>query len=151
FYVDVTWEASDLEAGKPPNNNQQSAYYDNERAEQDQVTTNRRQSIWHRNRSRTAGLGLSCLAEELGDASSNLGGAFDDMDSRRLKGSHLFVGGALAASDDRAGMAHPPARRGSLTPNESYNWLAHVAADKIRRFFFGSSPNLPDHHDSSRV
>src|ERR1044072_6940106 len=50
---------------------------------------------------------------------ADVGGAADDVDARLRHGRHLLGRGALAAGDDRAGMAHAAARRRGLPADEA--------------------------------
>src|ERR1700730_14262836 len=72
-------------------------------------------------------------------------GALDDLDTRRRERRHLFGRGALAACDDRAGVAHtaPGGRR--LTGDKADDRLLEVALDPRGRVFLGGAADLADH------
>src|SRR5581483_8896804 len=61
----------------------------------------------------------------------------------------LAVGAALAAGNDRAGMAHAPAWRGGDPGNEADHRLFHLAAlDEVGGVFLGAAADLADHDDA---
>src|SRR5438094_796074 len=68
-------------------------------------------------------------------------------DAGGLEGGHLLSGSALPPRDDRAGVAHPAARRSGNAGNEADHRLADVLLDIDRRFVFGIAADLADHHD----
>src|SRR5210317_641244 len=55
---------------------------------------------------------------------------------------------ALAARDNRTGMAHTLAFRGSNPGNVGYNRLGDIRLDEGCRFLFRRAADLTDHHDS---
>src|SRR5689334_20517013 len=78
---------------------------------------------------------------------SHLRGIARDLDARCLHHVQLLVGGALAARDDRARVAHALARWRRDTGNESDYGLAHVVLDPLRSRFFIRAADLANHHD----
>src|SRR6185436_692554 len=63
-----------------------------------------------------------------------------------LHDGELLIGSALAAGDDRAGVAHALARRRRHTGDEADDGLLHVGLDPARRFFLVAAADLA-HHD----
>src|SRR3546814_3949358 len=66
----------------------------------------------------------------------------------------LVFRATLTARNDRAGMAHPTARRGGTPSDETDHRLLASALrlilDELRRFFLGATADLADHDDRFR-
>src|SRR6267142_2368201 len=63
----------------------------------------------------------------------------------------LVLGGALAAADDRAGVAHAASRRSGLAGDEADDGLLYVGLDPLRGSLFGVAADFADHNDGVRV
>ena len=66
-----------------------------------------------------------------------------------LEGAHLVGGRALAAGDDRAGVAHALALGRRLPGDEPGHRLLHVRLDERRGLLLGGAADLADHDDAS--
>src|SRR5277367_4694209 len=77
---------------------------------------------------------------------ANFSGRFGNSNSCRFHGLDLLGGSSLPAGNDRAGMAHPPSRRRSLTRNESHHRLFHPRLHVFRSSFLGVASDFPDNH-----
>ena len=73
------------------------------------------------------------------------------MDAGGAHGFVFFLRGALAAADDRAGMAHAAAGRRGLPGDEADHRLLHVFLDEFRGDFFGVAADFADHDDGVGV
>src|SRR5438105_8370459 len=88
---------------------------------------------------RSAAIGVMCPFAELffahhtGDGGAHVGGTLDRGDAGGLHGLHLLRGRALAARDDRAGVAHAAAGGRRLAADEADHGLGHVGLDEGRR------------------
>src|SRR6185503_16867830 len=91
------------------------------------------------------------LAEDAGDGGAHVRGTLDGGDAGGLHRLHLLGGGALAARDDGAGVAHAPAGGRGLAADEADHRLRHVLLHEGGGFFLGGAPDLPDHHDRRGV
>src|SRR5579875_1813784 len=60
-------------------------------------------------------------------------------DARLLQSSELGRRRALAAGDDRTGMAHALAGRSRGTRDERHHWLLDVFANELSGFFLGAT------------
>ena len=90
-------------------------------------------------------------AEDAGDGGAHVRGALDGGDAGGFHRLHLLGGGALAARDDGAGVAHAAAGRRGLAADEAHHWFRHVLLHEGGGFLLGSAPDLPDHHDRGGV
>ncbi len=71
-----------------------------------------------------------------------------DMDARALHGLDLFLGAALAASDDRPRMAHATARRRGEPGDEADRGFLDLGLlEELGGLFFRRAPDLADHDD----
>ena len=91
------------------------------------LARNSRRDLGRRRRAQPRRRALSPLA---GDGPlhgrAHVGGAFGDDDAGGFQGGDLFGGRALAAGDDRAGVAHALAGRGRAAGDEGGHRLGHV-------------------------
>src|SRR3546814_7045500 len=75
-----------------------------------------------------------------------------DGDTGLAEGLHLRLRGALAPGDDRAGMAHPLARRRRDARHEADQRLAAAGSGvERRRILLGGAADLADHDDPFRL
>ena len=72
-------------------------------------------------------------------------GDFATSNPRRFHGLDLLRRRALAAGDDRAGVAHAASRRRGLAGDESDHRLLHVRLHVLRRGLFGVAADFADH------
>src|SRR6266702_408595 len=86
-----------------------------------------------------------------GDSGAEVRGSFDGTDAGGGHRSVLVPGGALAAADNRASMAHAASRRRSLPGNEADNRLLHIGFNPFRRAFFGVAADFTDQDDGLRA
>src|SRR2546430_15465789 len=63
----------------------------------------------------------------------------------------LVFGGALAATDDRSGVAHATSRRGGLAGDKAKDGLLHVGLDPLRSALFRVAADFADQDDGERV
>src|SRR5512143_3354750 len=73
---------------------------------------------------------LPFLAHHAGDGRAHVGGALDGGDAGGFHRGHLLGGGALAARDDGAGVAHAAAGRRGLAADETDDRLGDVRLDE---------------------
>src|SRR6266700_5458933 len=90
---------------------------------------------------------LQTLFQGGGDSGAEVRGSFDGADAGGGHRSVLVPGGALAAADNRASMAHAASRRRSLPGNEADNRLLHIGFNPFRRAFFGVATDFTDQDD----
>src|SRR5262245_46023720 len=98
-----------------------------------------------------AGSLLEDGARVLREGLADLGGGARDRDSGGLEGGDLVDGAALAAGDDRAGVAHALAGRRVLSGDERGDGLLHALRDEARRGLLGAAADLADHHHGLRL
>ncbi len=83
--------------------------------------------------------------DDVGHELAGLGRVEADRDTRRPEGVHLALGGALAAGDDGAGVAHLLAWRGGDAGHVGDHGLVHLGPDELGRLFFGGATDLAEH------
>jgi hypothetical protein len=88
------------------------------------------------------------LIESFDYASTNIGRAFNDVNTSRFHCRHLFSSSALPARNNRACVSHTPTGRRSLSRDKSDNRFIHMIAHKLGSLFFGGAPDLAYHHNS---
>jgi hypothetical protein len=74
-------------------------------------------------------------------------GLFTTRDAGGAERGHLLGRRALAAGDDRAGVAHAAARRRRLAGDEADDRLLEPARDELGGLFLGAAADLADEHD----
>ena len=99
-----------------------------------------------RNVSAFRGVGDDCCHQFAG-----FGGVLADLHARCAEGVHLSLGGALAAGDDRPGVAHLLAGRRRDPGDVGAHRLGHAGLDELGRFLLGRAADLADHHDRVRL
>src|ERR1039458_7173868 len=70
---------------------------------------------------------------------------FRDLEAGLFHGGHLFGRGALAAGDDRAGVAHTASGRRCLSGDEPHHRLLHVHPDELRGDLLRVATDFPNH------
>ena len=81
------------------------------------------------------------------EGGTHVGGAVGDFDAGGVEGGDFFGGGAFAAGDDRAGVAHALAVRGGLAGDERGHRLRDVLLREGGGFFFGGAADFAHHED----
>ena len=74
-----------------------------------------------------------------------------DGDPALAERGDLGVGGVVRAPDDRAGVAHPLARRGGASGDEGGDGLGHVVLDPVGGLDLVGAADLADHDDAVRL
>src|SRR5206468_6870736 len=82
-----------------------------------------------------------------GEGGAEVRGSFYGADAGGSHRGVLVLGGALAASDNRASMAHAASRRGGLPGDEADDGLLHVGLDPLRGAFFRVAADFADQDD----
>src|SRR5688572_32186632 len=80
--------------------------------------------------------------QNFGDGLADVGGGFYDADAGFSEGFHFFRGGAFAARDDRAGVAHSASGWSSLARDECDDRFRDVALCVLCRVFLGGATDL---------
>jgi hypothetical protein len=89
------------------------------------------------------------LLEDLVHEGADAGGGFGDVDAIVPEGLDLVPRGTLAAGDDGARVAHPPAGRGGDARDEADDGLLGAALlDVLGGLLLGGASNLADEHDA---
>src|SRR5262249_58945254 len=86
-------------------------------------------------RVRSMAMAPLALAEHARDGGAHVGGTLDGGDAGRFHRLHLLGGGAFAARDDRARVAHAAARRRGLAADEADDRPCAVPLCLTRRPF----------------
>src|SRR5438132_4482975 len=86
-----------------------------------------------------------------GQGGAEVGWRFDGADACGGHRCVLVFCSALAAADDRAGVAHAASRRSSLSGDEADHGLLYVGFDPFRSALFGVAADLADHNDGVGV
>src|SRR5208282_5705945 len=76
---------------------------------------------------------------------ADVGRRFRYLEAGFFHGRNLFGRGALAAGDDRTGMAHAASGRRCLSRDEADDRLLHMRPDELRGGFLRVAPDLADH------
>ena len=92
-------------------------------------------------------LGAASL-EQLGHRRAQLGGRLHGAHARRIQRAELVRRRALAARDDRAGVAHALARRRGDARDVRDDRLGDVVLDELRGGFFIAAADLADQDDA---
>jgi hypothetical protein len=88
------------------------------------------------------------VAEDAGHGGAEVRGGLGDRDAGGAERVELGLGGALAARDDGAGVAHPLARGGGDAGDEADDGLLDVGLDEGGAVFLGRAADLADHDDA---
>ena len=91
------------------------------------------------------------LPEHLPHLRAHVGRALDHVHAGLGQRVHLLGRRALAAGDDRAGVAHAASRRRGLAGDEADHRLLELALDEGGGFLLGRAADLADHDDGFGV
>src|SRR5271157_1868701 len=90
---------------------------------------------------------MSAFTDDPCQGCADFGRRNHHMDSGCGHGLHLVGGGALAAADDGAGMAHAAAWGRGLPSDEAYYRLLHMLLDELGGGFFGGTAYFANEDD----
>ena len=81
----------------------------------------------------------------------HLRGGRRNANAGRFERGNLCRRRAFSAADNRARVAHAPARRRGRARDKTRDGLLAVRFDPLRGFFFGGTADLADHDDTVRL